>query len=498
MTRGRPDRRRRRRPVRHDSYGGGADGDGTVFEIAKTATGYASTPTTLVSFNGTDGAMPDGRPDRRRQRRPVRHDLRRRRERRRHGVRDRQDRHRLRQHAHHAGQLQRHRWRHPDGRPDRRRRRRPVRHDRSGGANDDGTVFEIAKTATGYASTPTTLVSFNGANGANPHGGLIADANGDLFGTTDERRRGRRRHGVRDRQDRHRLRQHADHAGQLQRHRRREPRGEPDRRRRRRPVRHDAEGGAAATARCSRSPRPPTGYASTPTTLASFNGTDGANPLGGPDRRRRRRPVRHDCPGRRERTTARCSRSPAADSRRIQASPAKTWALSTPVGRSREPEISMALAQTASCGATRTGMSSCGTRTARGASPTKTWALSTPLADRGNRRFQWQLAKTASFGATRRTGMSNSGTLNGSGGFTYENLGVVNTCWQIAGTGDFNGSGEDGILWRNTSTGMSSFGTRMARGASPTKTWASHTCWQIQGTGDFNGSGEDGILWRNT
>ena len=29
-----------------------------------------------------------------------------------------------------------------------------------------GTVFEIAKTATGYASTPTTLVSFNGANGA--------------------------------------------------------------------------------------------------------------------------------------------------------------------------------------------------------------------------------------------------------------------------------------------------------------------------------------------
>jgi hypothetical protein len=26
-----------------------------VFEIAKTATGYASTPTTLVTFTGTDG-----------------------------------------------------------------------------------------------------------------------------------------------------------------------------------------------------------------------------------------------------------------------------------------------------------------------------------------------------------------------------------------------------------------------------------------------------------
>ena len=53
-----------------------------------------------------------------------------------------------------------------------------------GGANDDGTVFEINKTAAGYASTPTTLVTFNGADGALPQGSLIADANGDLFGTT--------------------------------------------------------------------------------------------------------------------------------------------------------------------------------------------------------------------------------------------------------------------------------------------------------------------------
>ena len=88
------------------------------------------------------------------------------------------------------------------------------------GANGDGTVFEIAKTAGGYASTPTTLVSFNGANGAVPEGGLIADANGDLFGTTARRRRERRRHGVRDRQDRRRLRQHPHHAGQLQRRQR--------------------------------------------------------------------------------------------------------------------------------------------------------------------------------------------------------------------------------------------------------------------------------------
>src|SRR5580693_5053345 len=50
-----------------------------------------------------------------------------------------------------------------------------------GGANNYGTVFEIAKTGSGYASTPTTLVNFNGASGAN----LFADAAGDLFGTTE-------------------------------------------------------------------------------------------------------------------------------------------------------------------------------------------------------------------------------------------------------------------------------------------------------------------------
>ena len=35
---------------------GGAFGGGTVFELAKTAGGYASAPTTLASFNVTTGA----------------------------------------------------------------------------------------------------------------------------------------------------------------------------------------------------------------------------------------------------------------------------------------------------------------------------------------------------------------------------------------------------------------------------------------------------------
>ena len=72
--------------------------------------------------------------------------------------------------------------------------------------------------------TLTTLVSFDFPIGAAFAETLIADANGDLFGTTEYG--ADRRHGVRDRQYRHRsapLRQHADHAGQLQRRQRLRP-----------------------------------------------------------------------------------------------------------------------------------------------------------------------------------------------------------------------------------------------------------------------------------
>jgi uncharacterized repeat protein (TIGR03803 family) len=154
--------------------GGGANNLGTVFEIAKTAHGYASTPTTLVSFNGANGFQPGS----------LIFDA----------------------HGDLFGTMS------------------------AGGAYfpsgiTGGTVFEIAKTAHGYASTPTTLVSFNGANGLGP-GGLIADAHGDLFGTTQG-------------------------------------------------------GGADNLGTVFEILKTAHGYASTPTTLVSFNGTDGRFPTAG-------------------------------------------------------------------------------------------------------------------------------------------------------------------------------------------------------------------------
>jgi hypothetical protein len=115
----------------------GHSGGGTVFEIVKTAHGYASAPTTLVRFcslpNCADGELPTAFLI-----------------------------------ADSKGNL--------------------FGTTSGGGTHDGGTVFEIVKTADGYASTPTTLVSFcslpNCADGRSPEGGLIADANGNLFGTT--------------------------------------------------------------------------------------------------------------------------------------------------------------------------------------------------------------------------------------------------------------------------------------------------------------------------
>jgi uncharacterized repeat protein (TIGR03803 family) len=50
----------------------------------------------------------------------------------------------------------------------------------SGGSDGLGTVFDIPF----GSGSVTTLANFNGTNGANPYGGVVEDSSGDLFGTT--------------------------------------------------------------------------------------------------------------------------------------------------------------------------------------------------------------------------------------------------------------------------------------------------------------------------
>jgi uncharacterized repeat protein (TIGR03803 family) len=102
--------------------GGGTSGYGTVFEVAQ----GSGTITTLASFNGTNGRQPynslilDG-----------------------------------------SGNL--------------------YGTTRIGGASNDGVVFEVAH----GSGTITTIASFNGTNGANPIGALVVDGSGNLYGTTN-------------------------------------------------------------------------------------------------------------------------------------------------------------------------------------------------------------------------------------------------------------------------------------------------------------------------
>ena len=107
---------------------GGQSSDGTVFEIVKTGSTYASSPTTLASFTYTNGALPRGN---------LTTDS--------------------------NGDL--------------------FGTTYTGGSFGDGTVFEMIKTGTTYAA-PTTLVNFTVSTSPSPWGGLTMDANGDLFGTS--------------------------------------------------------------------------------------------------------------------------------------------------------------------------------------------------------------------------------------------------------------------------------------------------------------------------
>ena len=87
---------------------------------------------------------------------------------------------------------------------------------------------------------------------------------------------------------------------------------------------------------------------------------------------------------------------------------------------------------------------------------------------------------------------------NGSGGFTGQDLGVVDSSWTIEGTGDFNGAAENGILWRNSGGDVELWNSSGSGGFTGEDLGVVPTSWQIEGTGDFNRVGEDGVLWRSS
>jgi uncharacterized repeat protein (TIGR03803 family) len=389
---------------------GGANEDGTVFEIAKTAGSYASTPTTLVSFDGdANGAAPSG----------------------------------------------------------------SLMADANGDLfgttqGGDGTVFEIAKTAGGYASTPTTLVSFNGTNGDLPWGGLIADVSGDLFGTT-------------------------------------------------------FEGGANGDGTVFEIVKTAGGYVSTPTTLVSFNGTNGDLPSGS---------LIADVNGDLFGTTKSGGANEDGTVFEIVKTAggyASTPTTLVSFNGTNGAGPSGSLIAEANGDLFGTTVGGDGTvfeiaKTAGGYASAPTTLVN--FNDANGAFPEGSLIADSNgdlFGTTESGGANEDGTvfeIAGSDDLLWQNTngqssiwnmdgntlvggGPVSTnpgpSWRAVGTGDFNDDGQSDILWQNTNTGQASVwemnGTTLIGGGPVTPNPG--LAWKAIGTGDFNGNGDSDILWQN-
>jgi hypothetical protein len=74
------------------------------------------------------------------------------------------------------------------------------------------------------------------------------------------------------------------------------------------------------------------------------------------------------------------------------------------------------------------------------------------------------------------------------------------TNWVVVGQSDFNGDGRADLLWRESTTGVTTIW--LMDGFQPLNMNATYvsqvpTNWSVVGTGDFNGDGMSDILWSD-
>ena len=136
-----------------------------------------------------------------------------------------------------------------------------------------------------------------------------------------------------------------------------------------------------------------------------------------------------------------------------------------------------------------------------------------PLSPGGVSNTQWQVRGTADFSGDGQndllwhhqgTGELYLWTMNGTTQTEGSYLGsgrVHDTQWQVRGLADFTGDGKNDVLWQHQGTGdlylWAMNGMAQTGGAYLSPARVSDTQWRVVGVGDFNGDGKADLLWHH-
>lgn len=134
------------------------------------------------------------------------------------------------------------------------------------------------------------------------------------------------------------------------------------------------------------------------------------------------------------------------------------------------------------------------------------------LSPAGVSNTQWQVRGTADFTGDGQndllwhhqgTGELYVWTMNGATqtGGAYLSPARVDTQWQVRGLADFSGDGRTDVLWQHQGAGdlylWTMNGTTQTGGAYLSPARVSDTQWRVVGVGDFNGDGKADLVWHH-
>jgi FG-GAP-like repeat len=136
--------------------------------------------------------------------------------------------------------------------------------------------------------------------------------------------------------------------------------------------------------------------------------------------------------------------------------------------------------------------------------PDSTWSIAGvgDFTGSGNADLLWRQSTTGLVAEW----LMNGSTITSGAAITYQGKAITpDSSWGVVGVGDFNGDGDSDILWRQSTTGSVTDwqmnGSTVTSGAAVTyhgSAVKADSSWSVAGVGDFNGEGDADVLWRQS